>query len=104
MPGIDAAITDHFVMFFRNMEDKPFDKFHNGDCFFHILPIFMAVVMESDKVAVIFINPGGSDDGASKISVDILRNRLGITFVGFGIDIETFLVLPVTVGLNLFKG
>lgn len=34
------------------MPDKPSDKFHNGDDF-HILIIFMLVVMESNKVAVI---------------------------------------------------
>lgn len=55
--GINAAITDHFVMFFRDVLDEPLYEFHHGDSFFDIPVIFMAVVVESDKVTIIFINP-----------------------------------------------
>lgn len=86
------------------MPDKTFYEFHNGYCFFHKCVIFMAVVMEGDKVAIIFINPGGGDHRASEITSDVFYNSFRITFAGFGIHVETFPVFPVAAGLNLFKG
>ena len=35
---------------------QPFDEFHNGNGFLHILVIFMAIVMEGDKIPVIVVN------------------------------------------------
>lgn len=104
MSGIDATITDHFVMFFGDMSNKPFYKFHNREGFLHILIIFMSIVMERDKVAVIVINPGGGNDRASKIAADILHNRFRVTLIGFGIDVESLFVFPITAGFDFFKG
>lgn len=55
--GINTAITDHLIVLFRDVSDKALNELHNRNCFFHILLIFMAVVMESDKVAIVFVNP-----------------------------------------------
>lgn len=52
VPCINAAITDHFVMLFRNMADEAFNEFHNRKCFFHIVIIFVPVIMERDKVTM----------------------------------------------------
>ena len=102
--GIDTTITDHFIMLFRDVPDKTLYKFHNRDGFFHILLIFVAVVMESDKVAVIFINPGCSDDRTAKLASNVFDGCFGVTFAGFGIYVETFLVFPVAARLDFFKG
>ena len=102
--GIDAAITDHFIMLFRNMPDEPFYEIHNRNGFFHIPVIFMPVVMESDKVAVVFVNSGCGDDGTPKIASNIFDGCLRVAFVGFCIYVETFFVLPVTAGFGFFKG
>ena len=104
MAGIDTAVTDHFIMLFRDVPDKTLYEFHNRDGFFHLLLIFVSVVMESDKVAVTFINPGCSDDGTFKIAANVFDGCFGATFAGFGIYIETFLVFPVAAGLDFFKG
>lgn len=102
--GINAAITDRFIMLFRDVADKTLYEFHNGNRFFHILIIFMTVVMEGDKVAVIFINPGGGNDGTAKVASDVFDDRLRFTFIGFGIYVEPFLVFPVAAGFDFFKG
>ena len=104
VPGINAAITDHFIMLFRNMADKTPYEVHNRKRFFHIFVIFMAVVMESDKITVIVVNPGSGDDRTSEIAANIFDHRFRVTLVGFGIDIETVLVFPVTAGFHFFKG
>ena len=102
VPGIDASVTDHFEMFFRDMADEAEFQYRNG--LFHIDIIFMAVVVESDSVPVIAINAGSGDDRSSKVTADILRHRFRITFVGFCIDIETILVVFIAGSFYLFKG
>lgn len=102
--GIDAAITYHFIMFFRNVSDEPFYEIHNRNGLFHILVIFVPVVMESDRVAVIFVNPGCGDDGTPEIAADIFDGCFWVAFVGLRIYVETFLMLLVTAGLDFFKG
>lgn len=56
VPGIKTAISDHLVMFFRDMLDEALYEFHNRNGFFHVFVIFMTVVVESDKISIIFIN------------------------------------------------
>lgn len=53
---IQAAIADHFIMLFRDMLDQAPDELHDRDGFLDIFVILMPVVMESDKVTVIFID------------------------------------------------
>ena len=77
--GVNAAVPYHFIILFGDVADKAFYEFHDGDCFFHVRIIFMAVVMEADKLAIIFINPGGSNDRAAKIASDILHNGFRVT-------------------------
>ena len=102
--GIKAAITDHFIMLFRDMPDQTLNEFHDRNGFFHICVILMPVVMKRDKLTVVLVDPGGGDDGTSKIAPDILYNGLGVTIIGLGIDIEAVFVLPVTAGFHFFKG
>lgn len=102
--GINTAITDRLIMLFRDMLNEAFDEFHNRDGFFDILFIFVAVVVKSDKIAIILVNPGSGDNRAAEITADVLYNCFRITFVWFGIHIEAIFMLPVALGFNLFKG
>lgn len=65
---INAAVADHFEMFFRDMPDETSYELHNRKRFFDIGIIFMAVVMEGDKVAIIFVDPGGGNNRTSQIA------------------------------------
>lgn len=102
--GINAAITNHFIMFFRDMAYKTLYKFHNRDSFFHVFVILMTVVMKSDEVAIIFIDPGSGDDWTSEIAADIFYDSIRITSVWFCIDVKTIFMLLITEGFYLFKG
>lgn len=104
MACINAAITNHFVVLFWDMSDEAFYKIHNRDSFLNIAVILVTIVMESNKVTVILVNPRSGDDRASKIAADIFHDSLRVTSLGFCIDIESLFVFPVTEGLYYFKG
>lgn len=91
MACVNAAVADHFVMLFRDMPDETRYEIHNRDRFFHICIILMPVIMEGNKVAVIFIDPGGSNDRTAKIAADVFDNSSGITFVWLCVNIEAVL-------------
>lgn len=103
MACVNVAVADHFVMLFRDMPNEPFYEIHNRDRFFHIYIILMPVIMEGNKVAVIFINPGGRNDRPAKIAADVFNNSFGITFVWLCVNIEAVFVFPVATGFNLFE-
>ena len=48
--GIKAAVSDHFVMLFRDVPDQPLYELHDWDGFLDIFVILMPVVMESDNI------------------------------------------------------
>lgn len=64
----------------------------------------MTVVVEGNKVAIILVNPGSGNNGATKITANVLCNDFWITFIRFGINIETVLVLSVTGSFDSFEG
>ena len=55
----------------------------------------MAVIVEGDKVAIIFINTGSGDNGAAKITANIFGNGFWIAFIGFGVNIEAMFMVSI---------
>ena len=55
-PCVDATITDHLEVFFRDMANQTFNELHDWDCLLDIDIILVTVVMKGNKVAIIFIN------------------------------------------------
>ena len=103
MASIDATISNHFEMFFRDVPDKAFDKIHDRNGFLNVLIIFVTIVMERDKITGIRIDPGSGNDRATKIPANIFGNSLRVTTVGFGINIEAVFMFQITTGRNFFK-
>lgn len=101
---IKAAIADHLIMLFRDMPYEPLDEVHNRDGFLDIFVIFVSVIVEGNKVAIIAVDPGGGDYGPSKVTSNVFENGFRMAFVRFGIDIETVFVLLVTAGFGFFEG
>ena len=66
--GIDSAIPDHFKVLFGNVFYEPFDEIYSRECLFNILFAFVAIVMEDNGFAVIFINSGCSYNRATEIA------------------------------------
>ena len=85
------------------MLDEALNEFHNGNGFFYVFVIFMAVVVESDKISIIFIDPWSGDYRTAKITTDIFYDGFRVAFVGLCIDIEPFFMFPVAAGLDFFE-
>ena len=90
-------------MFFRDVSDETFDEIHNRQSFFHILIIFVTVIVESNGIAVIAVNPGSGNDRSAKIASDVFRHYFRITEIRFGIDIEAVFMLGVTYRFYFFE-
>lgn len=104
MPCIQTAITNQFKIFFRDVSDETFDEIHNRQGFFHILIVFMAVIVESNSISVIPVNPGCGYDGSAKIASNIFSDDFRIAEIRLGIDIEAVFVLSVAFSFYFFKG
>ena len=63
----------------------------------------MSVIMEGDKVTIIFINTGSGDDRPTKITTDVFGDDFRIAFIRFGVNIETVLVIFIAGSFNLFE-
>ncbi len=61
------------------------------------------MIVESDRITVIVIDPGSSDDRPAKITTDILSDYFGVTEIRFRIDIETMFMFAVTSCFYFFK-
>ena len=103
MPCIQAAIADHFKMFFRDMPGETFDEIHDRQSFLHILVVFMAVIVESDGIPVIPVNSGSGNYRPAKVAADIFCHYFRITKIRFGINIEAMFVLCVTARFHFFE-
>lgn len=101
---IDAVIPNHFEIGFRDVSDKSFHEIQYGNGFINKLVVFMPVVVEGDRITVIFINTGSGDNRASKVSADVFGDNGRIAEVGFSIDIKPVLLLPVNRGFDFFEG
>lgn len=100
---IETAIADHFKVFFRDMADQSFDEIDSGNRFFYVFIIFMTVVMKSDRMSVIAVNPRGGDNWTAKITADIFYDSCRITKVWFCIDIKALFMLCVALRFDFFK-
>ena len=103
MTCVNTAIPDPFVMLFWDMFYETLYEFHNRDSFLYIGIILMAVVVEGNKVTILFVNSGGGNDWASQIAPHVFYGSMGSAFVRLGVYVKAILMFPVTAGLNLFE-
>ena len=57
MSRIETIVADHFKMFFRYMLDKKFNKFDCRNRTFHISIIFVTIIVKSNILTIVRINP-----------------------------------------------
>ena len=80
-----------------------FMKSITGQRFLHILVVFMAVIVESNGIPVIPVNPGSGNYRPAKIAANVFSHYFRIAEVRFGIDIEALLMLSVTFRFHFFE-
>lgn len=101
--GIKAIVADHFKVLVGDMADQAFNKRQSGKCFVNKDIVFVAIVMKSDRSAIVGINTGSSNDWTAKIAADILSNLIGITDIIFSINVKTIWTGFIDEGLNRIK-
>lgn len=90
-------------MFFRDVSDETFYEIHNRQSFFHILFIFVTIIVESNGISVIPVNPGSGNYWPAKIASDVFSHYFRIAEIWFGIDIEALFMLGVTFRFYYFE-
>lgn len=103
MSRIQATISDQFKVLFRNVTDQSIDEIHNRKRLFDICVVFVAVIVERNRLSIIVVNSGGGDYGSAKIAANIFGDNFRVTEIGFGIDIEALFMLAVAVRFHLFE-
>lgn len=73
-------------MLFRDMLCKPSHEIKDRDGFCDQFFIFVQVVMESGKVAIIRINARDGDDWSAEIEADIFDYLERITYIGHVVE------------------
>ena len=90
-------------MFFRDVTDEPFYEIHDRQSLLHILVVFVAVIVESNGIPIIPVNPGCGYDRSAKIAANVFSDHFRVAKVRLGIDIEAVFVLVVTFRFYFFK-
>lgn len=102
--GIDAVVSEHFEMFFGDMDDEVFDKVQSGNAFFNGFVVFVSCVVESNKFTVLFIDAGGSNNRAAKVSADVFDSDIRSAKIWFSPDIETFGMIFIDIIFDFSEG
>ena len=101
--GIKTAVADHFEVFLWNMRNQTLYKFHYREGFFYIGIILMSIVMEGDRITIVFINTGSSYDWSTKITADVFGDDFRVAFIGLGVNIEPVFMVSVAGCFHFFE-
>lgn len=102
--GIKPIVPGHLEILFRDVLNKQLDEINGRKGPLNESVILMLVIMESYHLPIVRINPGKSNDRASKIAADIFNDGFGIAEIGFSINVKSIFVLMVNGSFYLFKG
>lgn len=91
--GINAIVAEHFKMLLWDMYINPFDKIRGRGAFGYGFVVFLACVMEGDKISIIVINSRSGNHRSAKIAADVFDCDIGSAQIGFGPNIEAILML-----------
>ena len=86
--GIKAIVPCHLKILFRDMLNEQFNKINGRKRPLNERVVFMLIVMESHRFAVVGINPGKGNDRTAKIAADLFKDGFGIAEIGFGINVK----------------
>lgn len=102
--GIKPIVPCHLEILFRDMLNEQFNKINGRKRPLNERVVFMFIVMESHRFAIVGINPGKGNDRTAKIAADIFNDGFRIAEIGFGINVKTIFVLMINSSFYLFKG
>lgn len=103
VPCIKTVVPGHFEILFWDVLYEEFDEINGGKRPPHKRIVLMPVVMESDCVAVIGINPGKGNGRTSEVAADVPDDGIGVAEAWLGIDVKAIFIIFVYFGLGLFE-
>ena len=86
------------------MSDKSFHEIQYGNSLENKFVVLVSVVVESNRITIVFVNAGSSNNRAAKISANVFSNDGRIAEVWFCIDIEPILLIAVNRSFDFFEG
>lgn len=105
MSSIDAVITDHLKVFFRDVSDESFDKVHSRNGLMNKEIIFVSVVVEGNSISnlVIGVDARSGNNGTAKIAADVVEDRGRIAFVALSVNVETVFGIAINGSFESFE-
>ena len=100
---IDAIITNHFEIRFRDVPYKSFHEIQYGNGFINKFVVLVSVVVKSNRITIVLVNAGSSNNRSSKISANVFSDNGRIAEVWFCIDIETVFLITVNRSFDFFE-
>lgn len=86
---VDAIVTEHFEMFFRDVNNEPLNKVKGRNGLGNGFIIFVTSVMKGYIFAIVIINTGSGNNGSSKIPADIFNRDIRSAKIRLCTDIES---------------
>ena len=77
VPGIKPIVPGHLEILIRDMLNEQLNEINGRKGPLNERVIFVLIIMERHPLPIIGINPGKSNDRASKIAADIFNNGFG---------------------------
>ena len=90
--GIKSIVPGHLEILFWDMLNEQFKEINGRKSPLNERVVFMLIVMESYRLPIVGIDPGKSNDRASKIAADIFNNGSRVAETGFCINIKSIFV------------
>lgn len=103
VPCINAIITNHLEIVFGDMAYKSFHEIQCRNCLVNKFVVFVSVVVESNRITIVAVNAGSSNNRTSKISADVFSDDGRVAEIRFCIDIEPILLITVNGGFDFFE-
>ena len=104
MSGIDAIVTKHFKLFFRDVADESGDEVHCRNTFGNFFVIFVSGVVEGNIFPIVAVNTGRSNHRPPKVSADIFDGNGRGAEIRLCADIKTIGMIFIDIIFNSGKG
>jgi hypothetical protein len=104
MSGIDAIVTKHFKLFFRDVTDESGDEFHCRNTFGNFFVIFVSGVVEGNIFTIVAVDTGRSNHRPPKVSADIFDGNGRGAEIRLCADIKTIGMVFIDIIFNFGKG
>lgn len=103
VPCIQAIVACHFEILFGDVLDEQLNKINRRKGFPDERIVFVFVVMETNRIPIVRINPGKGGYRTTRVTADIIDNRIRIAEVWLCVNIKAVFVFAVYLRFCMFE-